>query len=126
MAADPQISPDGSQIAYVRRTNDIMTDKAVSSIWLISVATGEETPLVTGAGTHVSPRWSPDGDRLAYISTESGGGPELHVRWMETGQSGFMTQDSTSASRAARAQRSAFSHGTGPKSASPFNRAGSR
>ncbi|MEL6487307.1 MAG: hypothetical protein AAFQ13_09200, partial [Pseudomonadota bacterium] len=61
VAADPQISPDGSQIAYVRRTNDIMTDRAVSSIWLIDVASGAETPLVTGEGTHVSPRWSPDG-----------------------------------------------------------------
>ena len=49
VAADPQISPDGSQIAYVRRTNDIMTDRAVSSIWLIDVASGAETPLVTGA-----------------------------------------------------------------------------
>lgn len=91
VASDPQISPDGSQIAYVRRTNDIMTDRAVPSIWLIDVASGEETPLVTGEGTHVSPRWSPDGTRLAYISTQSGGGPELHVRWMATGQSANIT-----------------------------------
>ena len=91
VGADPQISPDGSQIAYVRRTNDIMTDRAVSSIWLIDVASGDETPLVTGAGSHVSPRWSPDGDRLAYISTESGGGPELHVRWMDSGESANIT-----------------------------------
>jgi len=91
VAADPQISPDGSQIAYVRRTNDIMTDRAVSSIWLIDIASGAETPLVTGAGTHVSPRWSPDGTRLAYISTESGGGAELHVRWMDSGVSANIT-----------------------------------
>ncbi|WP_298335754.1 S9 family peptidase [uncultured Erythrobacter sp.] len=91
VAADPQISPDGSKIAYVRRTNDIMTDRAVSSIWLIDVRSGEETPLVTGEGTHVSPRWSPDGGRLAYVSTESGGGPELHVRWMGTGESANIT-----------------------------------
>ncbi|MEP0390578.1 MAG: S9 family peptidase [Erythrobacter sp.] len=91
VAADPQISPDGSKIAYVRRTNDIMTDRAVSSIWLIDVSSGAETPLVTGAGTHVSPRWSPNGDRLAYISTESGGGPELHVRWMDSGESANIT-----------------------------------
>ena len=91
VGADPQISPDGSQIAYVRRTNDIMTDRAVSSIWLIDVASGTETPLVTGAGTHVSPRWSPDGGRLAYISTQSGGGAELHVRWMASGVSANIT-----------------------------------
>ena len=91
VAADPQISPDGSQIAYVRRSNDIMTDRAVTSIWLIDVASGAETPLVAGAGTHVSPRWSPDGGRLAYISTQSGGGAELHVRWMATGQSANIT-----------------------------------
>jgi len=91
VAADPQISPDGSHIAYVRRTNDIMTDRAVSSIWLIDVASGAETPLVTGEGGHFSPRWSPDGERLAYISTQSGGGAELHVRWMESGQSANIT-----------------------------------
>ncbi|MEO1487837.1 MAG: S9 family peptidase [Pseudomonadota bacterium] len=91
VGADPQISPDGKQIAYVRRTNDIMTDRAVSSIWLIDVASGAETPLVTGEGFHASPRWSPDGKRLAYISTQSGGGAELHVRWMATGQSANIT-----------------------------------
>ncbi len=91
VGTDPQISPDGSKVAYVRATNDIMTDSAVRSIWLIDVASGEETPLVTGKGVHVSPRWSPDGKRLAYISTQSGDGPELHVRWMNTGVSANIT-----------------------------------
>ena len=85
-AADPQISPDGRSIAYVRRTGDIMTDKLRSSIWLVSVATGEQRPLVAGAGDHFSPRWSPDGRRVAYVSTAEGGSPQLFVRWMDTGQ----------------------------------------
>ena len=42
MASDPKISPDGRQIAYVRKSNDVMTDKARSSIWLIDVATGRQ------------------------------------------------------------------------------------
>ena len=85
-ATDPQISPDGRSVAYVRRTADIMTDKLRSSIWLINVATGEQRPLAAGGGDHSSPRWSPDGRRLAYASTAEGGPPQLFVRWMDTGQ----------------------------------------
>jgi dipeptidyl aminopeptidase/acylaminoacyl peptidase len=85
-AADPQISPDGRIIAYVRRSADVMTDKARSSIWLINVATGEQRPLAAAVGDHFSPRWSPDGRRLAYVSTAEGGAPQLFVRWTDTGQ----------------------------------------
>mgnify|MGYP001829003094 FL=1 len=35
IAADPQISPDGARVAYVRRSMDIMTDSARSNIWLV-------------------------------------------------------------------------------------------
>jgi dipeptidyl aminopeptidase/acylaminoacyl peptidase len=85
-ASDPQISPDGRTIAYVRRSADIMTDKARSSIWLINVATGEQSPLAAATGDHFSPKWSPDGRRLAYVSSAEGGAPQLFVRWMDTGQ----------------------------------------
>ncbi|WP_375290577.1 prolyl oligopeptidase family serine peptidase [Qipengyuania sp.] len=91
VAQDPQISPDGRQIAYVRSTNDIMKDQAVSSIWLIDVATGAQTPLVTGEGTHGSPRWSPDGTRLAYVSTHGGTGAQLHVMWLANGRAANIT-----------------------------------
>jgi dipeptidyl aminopeptidase/acylaminoacyl peptidase len=85
-ASDPQISPDGRTIAYVRRSADIMTDKVRSAIWLVNVASGEQRPLAAGTGDHFSPRWSPDGRRLAYVSTAEGGAPQLFVRWMDTGQ----------------------------------------
>ncbi|HUG45074.1 MAG TPA: S9 family peptidase [Sphingomicrobium sp.] len=86
-ASDPQISPDGRKIAYVRLSADIMTDKLRPSIWLIDTATGEQRPVATGTGSHSNPRWSPDGRRLAYVSTAEGDSPQLFVRWMDTGQS---------------------------------------
>jgi dipeptidyl aminopeptidase/acylaminoacyl peptidase len=86
VAADPQISSDGSRIAYVRRSGDIMTDRMRNSIWLIDTRSGEQRPLVAGTGGHSSPRWSPDGKRLAYVSSAEGANPQLFVRWMETGE----------------------------------------
>jgi dipeptidyl aminopeptidase/acylaminoacyl peptidase len=68
-----------------------MTDRARSSIWLIDTASGDQRPLVAGAGNHMSPRWSPDGKRLAYFSTAEGAAPQLFVRWMDTGQSARIT-----------------------------------
>lgn len=98
-ASDPQIRPDGGMIAYVRRSNDIMTDKARATIWLVDPRTGAQTPLVAGPGSHSQPRWSPDGKRLAYISTSDGDGAQLYVRWMESGATARITSlpDSPSA-----------------------------
>lgn len=84
-ASDPQISRDGRAIAYVRRSNDIMTDGARSSIWLVDSRSGAETPLAGGAdGDAFAPRWSPDDTRLAYIST-AGGKAQLWVKWLDSG-----------------------------------------
>ncbi len=63
----------------------------IPSIWLVEAATGAERPLVAGRGSHSSPRWSPDGRRLAYISTAEGGGPQLFVRWMDSGEAARVT-----------------------------------
>ncbi|HMI40768.1 MAG TPA: S9 family peptidase [Sphingomicrobium sp.] len=90
VATDPQISPDGRTIAYVRKSNDIMTDKARSTIWLVDVASGQQRPLLAGSGSYSSPRWSPDGTRLAYVAAE-GGNPQLFVRWMASGESARIT-----------------------------------
>ncbi len=89
-ASDPQISPDGRHIAYVRQTNDIMTDRAKSTIWLVDVQTGEQMQIAGNDGDAFSPRWSPNGKRLAYASTE-GGSPQIWVRWVDRGQSVRLT-----------------------------------
>ncbi|NEX91731.1 S9 family peptidase [Caulobacter sp. 17J65-9] len=90
-ASDPQISPNGRLVAYVRNANDVMTDRARRSIWLVDADTGAQTPLVAGAGSHASPRWSPDGKRLAYVSSAEGGAPQLFVRWMADGSTARLT-----------------------------------
>jgi dipeptidyl aminopeptidase/acylaminoacyl peptidase len=82
-ADDPRIRPDGGQIVYVRRAYDIMSDRAARSLWLVDVASGAQTPLVDGPSVG-TPRWSPDGARLAYVAAVDGA-PQLYVRWMATG-----------------------------------------
>ncbi|MBD3730504.1 MAG: S9 family peptidase [Sphingomonadales bacterium] len=86
-ATDPQISPDGSRIAYVRMSGDIMTDAYRPAIWLVDVKSGEQQPLASGAA---SPRWSPDGKRLAYVA-KGESGAQIFVRWMDGGETVAIT-----------------------------------
>lgn len=89
-ARDPQPSPDGKTIAYVRQAGDVMADRHRAAIWLVDVATGRQHPLVTGAGSYMAPRWSPDGTRLSYIAAEEGGA-QLWVRWIDSGAAAKLT-----------------------------------
>lgn len=91
-ATDPQLRPDGRAIAYSRTSFDIMNDRARGSIWLIDTESGAQTPIVTGSGSHGSPRWSPKGDRLAYVSSAEDGRPQLFVRWLQTGQTARLAE----------------------------------
>ncbi len=91
IAADPQISPDGSQIAYVRLSMDIMTDSPVGNIWIVDADGDNHRPLLSGSKSYSSPRWSPNSDRLAYISSVDGRGAQIHVRWMDTGQTAVLS-----------------------------------
>lgn len=89
-ASDPQISPDGSQIVYQRNFSDIMNDRNHSNLWIINTDGSHHRPLTSGNNNNFSPRWSPSGDRLLYGSTKSGS-TELHMRWMDTGESAKIT-----------------------------------
>src|SRR6266436_5987628 len=90
LPTDPQVSPDGKKIVYVRRFADPMTDKRYSNLWIINSDGTDHRPLTTGNRSDVSPRWSPDGLRLAYLS-DADGKSQLYVRWMDTGQTARIT-----------------------------------
>ena len=91
VATDPQVSPNGSRIVYTRSSMDIMTDRPVSNIWIIDVDGDNHRPLLSGKHNYTSPRWSPSGDRLAFITTVEGRGAQIHVRWMDTGQTAMLS-----------------------------------
>ncbi len=84
-ATDPQISPDGKMIAYVRNWADVMTDKRFSNIWIINADGSGHRPVSTGKHQAYSPRWSPGGEKLAFISTEKGSS-QIYLRWTDTGE----------------------------------------
>src|SRR5215212_2507634 len=96
-AADPEISPDGQWIAYVRQWSDPMTDRRYSNIWLLKADGSMHRPLTSGKYTEDSPRWSPDGKRLVYVSNQTGQ-PQLYVRWMDTGEAAAITNATTAPS----------------------------
>jgi len=85
-AEDPQISPSGDVIVYARRWMDIQTDHRRSTLWTVNTDGTAHRPLTPVSMDVSSPRWSPSGDRLAYVASK-GGKPQLYVRWMDTGQS---------------------------------------
>jgi dipeptidyl aminopeptidase/acylaminoacyl peptidase len=87
VAADPQVRPDGGSIAYVRETYDISNDNSQRSIWLIDPASGAQSPLVVDENANSAPRWSPDGQRLAYVVNTPGRPSQLYVRWIANGHS---------------------------------------
>ena len=89
-ANDPQVSPDGARVAYVRSAMDIMTDRTRRSIWVVDVDGDNHRPLVSGSGTFSSPRWSPSGDRLAYLSNTEGK-TQLFVQWLYGGETAKVT-----------------------------------
>ena len=90
-AADPQISPDGSQIVYARTFMDIMKDQRRSNLWIINADGSDHRPLTSGNRNDFSPRWSPDGKKLLYASSAEGS-VQLYLRWMDTGQTAKLTQ----------------------------------
>jgi dipeptidyl aminopeptidase/acylaminoacyl peptidase len=82
--SDPQISPDGRSIAYVRMSFDIKTDHSRGVVWLVGVDGKHARPL-SSATQSSSPRWSPDGSRLAYLGAAADGSTQLFVYWTDTG-----------------------------------------
>jgi dipeptidyl aminopeptidase/acylaminoacyl peptidase len=74
---DPQVSPDGSRVAFVRVTVNEKKEGYNTSIWSVPIAGGEEPHQLTKGDHDGSPRWSSDGKYLLFVrATEKDGKPE--------------------------------------------------
>src|SRR5438876_1385870 len=74
---DPQVSPDGARVAFVRVTVNEKKEGYNTSIWSVPVAGGEAPRPLTKGNHDTTPRWSPDGKFLLFLrSTEKDGKPE--------------------------------------------------
>ncbi|MDQ2714926.1 MAG: hypothetical protein M3Z08_08470, partial [Chloroflexota bacterium] len=88
IASDPQISPDGTLIAFSVQRCDGETNTTSSAIWLVPVnktRTESARQVTSRQGLDFAPRWSPDGHSLAFLSDRSGTA-QIHLLPMNGGE----------------------------------------
>jgi len=89
---DPQISPDGSWVAFVKLTVDQAHNGYHRALWLIPTSGGEPRQFTSGTHQDHSPRWSPDGRQIAFVSTRPDNNkPQIYLIGLNGGEARKLT-----------------------------------
>jgi Tol biopolymer transport system component len=83
-ARDAQISSDGRRVVYAEEWNDRGKDAVCSNLWLTTSDGKQRQRLTEGPWRDDWPRWSPDGESIAYRSNRAGGAG-IRVRRLDSG-----------------------------------------
>ncbi|MBT8295124.1 MAG: S9 family peptidase, partial [Gramella sp.] len=94
--SDPQISPNGERIVYVRNFKDIMTDKNLSNLWIVNTDGSQNRPLTSGNHNDLNPRWSNDGERLVFRSNMQDDKMKLYLMWLDSRETFPLTNSTQS------------------------------
>lgn len=95
--SDPQVSPDGRSILYVVTKYSLETNSSNSDIWLVDLKGGTPQRLTNSPKADHTPRWSPDGRIIAFISSRDGG-PQIWLMTADGQDQKKLTHLSTGAS----------------------------
>ncbi|MFO8099160.1 MAG: DPP IV N-terminal domain-containing protein, partial [Salinibacter sp.] len=91
-AENPRLSPDGEHVVYERKGMDVMEDRRTSALWIMDVDGSDHAKLTNRSAGESSPRWSPDGSRIAFTSSDDPHGSEIYVHGVESGTTIRVTQ----------------------------------
>src|SRR4051812_5446023 len=69
---DPQVSPKGDLVAFTITDVDKVANKSATQIYLVPLSGGEPRQLTNDEHSSATPRWSPDGEKLAFVSARDG------------------------------------------------------
>ncbi len=94
--SDPQLSPDGRWIVFVITQTNVEKNSRNSDLWILAATGGEPRRLTFSPAADDSPRWSPDGKKIAYISGREGGS-QIWMMHMDGGEPRKITDLSTEA-----------------------------
>ncbi|MDX1577636.1 MAG: S9 family peptidase, partial [Gemmatimonadota bacterium] len=94
---DPQVSPDGSQVLYVRTDADWDENGTVSHIWRVERDGSGTVQMTNGEKGESGPTWSPDGSRIAFVADRGEGDEaQIHVIRNDGGEAVQLTEHPTS------------------------------
>jgi dipeptidyl aminopeptidase/acylaminoacyl peptidase len=94
---NPQLSPDGTRVAFTRVNVDEKRTGYETSIWTVSTSGGESPVRMTNGKHDAQPRWSPDGKRIAFVRSgdkdETGKPkpPQIALLSLAGGEAGILT-----------------------------------
>src|SRR4051812_44901425 len=98
---DPRLSPDGAWVAYTVSSLDKKDDNSDTDIYMAATSSGAPVKLTSSKKPETSPRWSPDGRYLAFLSGRDGKKPQVYLLDRRGGEAQAITDYKTGASAVA-------------------------